>query len=56
MEVASAHSLATLRRNWLGDRRHDNRRISALTCGFGDISYFNRCFRRRFGLTPGSAR
>ena len=34
------------------------RRISdiALDCGFNDLSYFNRCFRRRFGLTPSSAR
>jgi AraC-like DNA-binding protein len=24
--------------------------------GFGDISYFNRCFRRRFGCSPGVAR
>ena len=34
------------------------RRISdiAFECGFNDLSYFNRCFRRRFGLTPSSAR
>lgn len=24
--------------------------------GFGDVSYFNRCFRRRFGCSPGAAR
>ncbi|WP_245441646.1 AraC family transcriptional regulator [Rhizobium leguminosarum] len=24
----------------------------ALAAGFGDISYFNRCFRRRFGVPP----
>jgi AraC-like DNA-binding protein len=24
----------------------------ALSCGFGDQSYFNRCFRQRFGTTP----
>src|SRR5262249_24963000 len=24
----------------------------AHACGFGDISHFNRCFRRRFGSTP----
>lgn len=24
----------------------------ALRCGFNDISYFNRAFRRRFGCTP----
>lgn len=28
----------------------------ALDCGFNDLSYFNRCFRRRFGLTPSQAR
>ena len=34
------------------------RRISdiAFGCGFNDLSYFNRCFRRRFGLTPTAAR
>ena len=30
------------------------RRISdiAYSSGFGDLSYFNRSFRKRFGLTP----
>jgi AraC-like DNA-binding protein len=34
------------------------RRISdiAFECGFNDLSYFNRSFRRRFGLTPTAAR
>ena len=34
------------------------RRISdiAFACGFNELSYFNRCFRRRFGLTPTAAR
>jgi len=38
---------------------HDGeRRIGeiAFDCGFNDLSYFNRCFRRRFGLTPSAAR
>ncbi|WJR79719.1 AraC family transcriptional regulator [Bradyrhizobium sp. NP1] len=38
--------------------RDAERRISdiAFDCGFNDLSYFNRCFRRRFGLTPTAAR
>jgi AraC-like DNA-binding protein len=38
--------------------RHGERRVSdvAFECGFNDLSYFNRCFRRRFGLTPTAAR
>lgn len=28
----------------------------AFECGFGDLSYFNRAFRRRFGCTPTDAR
>jgi AraC-like DNA-binding protein len=28
----------------------------AFSCGFNDLSYFNRCFRRRYGLTPSAAR
>jgi AraC-like DNA-binding protein len=37
--------------------RRGERRISdvAFECGFNDLSYFNRCFRRRFGLTPSAA-
>ena len=37
--------------------QHDGR-ISdiAFACGFNDLSYFNRCFRRRYGLTPTAAR
>jgi AraC-like DNA-binding protein len=38
--------------------RGGSQRISeiAFACGFNDLSYFNRCFRRRFGLTPTAAR
>jgi AraC-like DNA-binding protein len=41
---------------WLAQA--SDRRISdiAFDCGFNDLSYFNRCFRRRFGLTPTAAR
>jgi AraC-like DNA-binding protein len=28
----------------------------AYACGFGDISYFNRSFRRRFGVAPSGVR
>ena len=28
----------------------------AFDVGFGDLSYFNRTFRRRFGLTPSQVR
>ncbi|CAN7676730.1 helix-turn-helix domain-containing protein [Rhizobium leguminosarum] len=42
----------------LSDPRHASKRISeiAYEAGFSDISYFNRCFRRRFGDTPGAVR
>ena len=42
----------------LSQRQNDDMRVSdiALMCGFSDVSYFNRCFRRRFGHTPTGAR
>jgi AraC-like DNA-binding protein len=41
-------------RAMLADLRHDRMKISeiALACGFNEVSYFNRCFRRRFGCAP----
>ena len=38
--------------------RVSERRISdiAFDCGFNDLSYFNRAFRKRFGATPSELR
>jgi AraC-like DNA-binding protein len=40
------------------DLRHADATILAIafTAGFGDISYFNRVFRRRYGATPSDVR
>lgn len=45
-------------REQLSDPRRREMRISqiAIDSGFGDISYFNRSFQRRFGMTPSEAR
>jgi AraC-like DNA-binding protein len=42
----------------LADYRNDHLRIGqiAYDCGFNDLSYFNRCFRTRFGDAPGAVR
>jgi AraC-like DNA-binding protein len=42
----------------LSDPRHDKLRINeiALACGFNEVSYFHRCFRRRFGASPAQFR
>lgn len=42
-------------RRMLVDPRGARRSISeiAYECGFGDLSYFNRCFRARYAATPG---
>ena len=49
--LARAHRL-------LGDPLCDGRTISdiAFACGFGDLSYFNRAFRHRYGMTPSDVR
>ena len=49
--LALAHRL-------LGDPGNDRRKISdiALAAGFGNVSYFNRAFRRLFGATPSDIR
>jgi AraC-like DNA-binding protein len=41
-------------RAMLADSRNDRMRVGdiALNCGFNEVSYFNRCFRRRFGCSP----
>jgi AraC-like DNA-binding protein len=41
-------------RTMLADPRHDRLKIVEIAygCGFNEVSYFNRCFRRRFGASP----
>jgi AraC-like DNA-binding protein len=45
--LSSAHRM-------LSDRRYEGLRVGdiALAAGFGDLSHFNRLFRKRFGRTP----
>jgi AraC-like DNA-binding protein len=45
-------------RRLLASPRSAGRKIIdiAFTCGFGDVSYFNRAFRARFGTTPSDVR
>jgi len=49
--LAHAHRL-------LSDPHRRGEKISAvaLDCGFGDLSYFNRAFRRRYGAAPSDVR
>lgn len=45
-------------KSMLSDPRFQDKRIGdiAFHVGFGDISYFNRSFKRRFGCSPSTAR
>ncbi|MBR1209880.1 AraC family transcriptional regulator [Bradyrhizobium sp. JYMT SZCCT0180] len=45
-------------RMMLADRRNDRLKIDevAFACGFNEVSYFHRCFRRRFGASPAQYR
>jgi AraC-like DNA-binding protein len=49
--IARAHGMLT-------DPRYAREKISAVAydCGFGDISYFNRTFRRHYGAAPSEVR
>jgi AraC-like DNA-binding protein len=49
--LAFAHRL-------LSDPRRDGLKIStiAFDAGFGDLSYFNRTFRRHYGMAPSEFR
>ena len=42
----------------LADRRHAHLNIAQIAheSGFGDVSYFNRMFRRHYELTPSDVR
>ncbi|SFP39784.1 AraC-binding-like domain-containing protein [Mesorhizobium sp. NFR06] len=51
LRLQSAHKMLS-RRNNVDIRISD----IAMICGFSDVSYFNRCFRRRFGHTPTNTR
>jgi AraC-like DNA-binding protein len=41
-------------RQLLRNQHHESSTIASIAhaCGFGDLSYFNRTFRRRYGVTP----
>ena len=56
-EYVLAQRLARAHR-MLAEPAGRNRTISAIAfeVGFGNLSYFNRVFRRRFGMTPSDAR
>jgi AraC-like DNA-binding protein len=56
-EYVLAQRLALAHRLLLDPRRHAEK-ISAVaySCGFGDLSYFNRAFRRHYGAVPSEVR
>jgi AraC-like DNA-binding protein len=56
-EYVLAQRLACAHRA-LADPKRQAAKIStvALDCGFGDVSYFNRVFRRRYGAAPSDVR
>ncbi len=56
-EYVLAQRLARAHRMLL-DPRRESEKISAVAydCGFGDVSYFNRMFRRQFGAAPSDVR
>jgi AraC-like DNA-binding protein len=45
-------------RSMLADPRNDGMKVGeiARACGFNEVPYFNRCFRRRFGDSPAAFR
>jgi AraC-like DNA-binding protein len=45
-------------RRMMAHPRHARRKVSDIAhdCGFNEVSYFNRCFRRRFGDSPSAFR
>src|SRR5262249_45437900 len=49
--LAKAHRM-------LSASRYRTQAVSVISfaCGFGDLSYFNRCFKRAFGATPSDVR
>jgi AraC-like DNA-binding protein len=57
VQFVLALRLAEVRRTF-ADPRSADRSITeiAFDAGFGDISYFNRRFRRQFGVTPSQVR
>jgi AraC-like DNA-binding protein len=53
LELRLQHSSELLARAEMTQRKVSD---IAYSSGFNDLSYFHRCFRRRFGMTPADAR